>query len=368
MKISTLNYFIVDAFKSIKRNRTISFAAMITVLITFFVFGTFTLLALNFNKSIEDVASKIQIQVYLREDIKLVDQKEIELKLLESPQVSEVKYESKDEAFLNLKENLGSNEGLLEGYDLNNNPLPSSFIVNLKDPSYAEEVAKLVDQKEIELKLMEQEQVSEVTYESKDEAFLNLKENLGSNEGLLEGYDLNNNPLPSSFIVNLKDPAAAEDVIKSVENMTGVEGIGNQQDVIDTISKFVDVVQIVGIGLFVVFVGVSVFLIMNTIKLTVYSRRREVGIMKFVGATDWFIRWPFVIEGIVIGAIGSLLSSILLYFAYNGIFRWIVSSMFIVNLVQPQFVLTTLLACFVGGGVVVGAIGSIFALRKFLIV
>ena len=193
---------------------------------------------------------------------------------------------------------------------------------------------------------MEQEQVSEVTYESKDEAFLNLKENLGSNEGLLEGYDLNNNPLPSSFIVNLKDPAAAEDVIKSVENMTGV----------------------VGIGLFVVFVGVSVFLIMNTIKLTVYSRRREVGIMKFVGATDWFIRWPFVIEGIVIGAIGSLLSSILLYFAYNGIFRWIVSSMFIVNLVQPQFVLTTLLACFVGGGVVVGAIGSIFALRKFLIV
>ena len=281
MKISTLNYFIVDAFKSIKRNRTISFAAMITVLITFFVFGTFTLLALNFNKSIEDVASKIQIQVYLREDIKLVDQKEIELKLLESPQVSEVKYESKDEAFLNLKENLGSNEGLLEGYDLNNNPLPSSFIVNLKDPSYAEEVAKLV------------------------------------------------------------------------EGMTGVEGIGNQQEVIDTISKFVDVVQIVGIGLFIVFIGVSVFLIMNTIKLTVYSRRREVGIMKFVGATDWFIRWPFVIEGIVIGAIGAFLSSIVLYFAYNAVFKWIVSSMFIVNLVQPQFVLTTLLACFVGGGILI---------------
>lgn len=296
MKISTLNYFIVDAFKSIKRNRTISIAAMITVLITFFVFGTFTLLALNFNKSIEDVASKIQIQVYLKDDI------------------------------------------------------------------------KLVDQKEIELKLMEQEQVSEVTYESKDEAFLNLKENLGSNEGLLEGYDLNNNPLPSSFIVNLKDPAAAEDVIKSVENMTGVEGIGNQQDVIDTISKFVDVVQIVGIGLFVVFVGVSVFLIMNTIKLTVYSRRREVGIMKFVGATDWFIRWPFVIEGIIIGSIGAGLSSVLLYFAYNGVFNWILSSMFLINLVTPAFVLTTMLGGFILGGVIVGAIGSIAALRKFLIV
>ena len=296
MKISSLNYFIVDAFKSIKRNRTISFAAMITVLITFFIFGTFTLLALNFNKSIEDVASKIQIQVYLNDDIKLVDQREIEIKLAEQPQVSEV------------------------------------------------------------------------TYESKDEAFLNLQENLGDNKGLMEGYDLNNNPLPSSFIVKLKDPSAATEVTKAVEGMTGVESIGNQQEVIDTISKFVNIIQIVGIGLFIVFIGVSVFLIMNTIKLTVYSRRREVGIMKFVGATDWFIRWPFVIEGIVIGAIGSVASTILLYFTYSGVFNWIVNSMFIVNLVAPQFVLTTLLGLFLIGGVIVGAIGSIFALRKFLIV
>ncbi|EKY27762.1 permease-like cell division protein FtsX [Clostridium celatum] len=296
MKISSLNYVIVDAFKSIKRNRTISFAAMITVLITFFIFGTFTLLALNFNKSIEDVASKIQIQVYLNDDIKLVDQREIEIKLAEQPQVSEV------------------------------------------------------------------------TYESKDEAFLNLQENLGDNKGLMEGYDLNNNPLPSSFIVKLKDPSAATEVTKAVEGMTGVESIGNQQEVIDTISKFVNIIQIVGIGLFIVFIGVSVFLIMNTIKLTVYSRRREVGIMKFVGATDWFIRWPFVIEGIVIGAIGSVASTILLYFTYSGVFNWIVNSMFIVNLVAPQFVLTTLLGLFLIGGVIVGAIGSIFALRKFLVV
>ena len=210
MKISTLNYFIVDALKSIKRNRTISIAAMITVLITFFVFGTFTLLALNFNKSIEDVASKIQIQVYLKDDIKLVDQKEIELKLMEEPQVSEVTYESKDEAFLNLKENLGSNEGLLEGYDLTNNPLPSSFIVNLKDPSYAEEVAK------------------------------------------------------------------------SVESMTGVEGIGNQQDVINTISKFVDIVQIVGIGLFIVFVGVCAW-IGDVIAGSFGDEKGEILLRKFKG-------------------------------------------------------------------------------------
>lgn len=296
MKISTLNYFIVDALKSIKRNRTISVAAMITVLITFFVFGTFTLLALNFNKSIEDVASKIQIQVYLNEDI------------------------------------------------------------------------KLVDQKEIELKLMENEQVSEVTYESKDEAFLNLKENLGSNAGLLEGYDLTNNPLPSSFIVNLKDPSYADEVTKSVESMTGVEGIGNQQDVINTISKFVNVVQIVGIGLFAVFIGVSVFLIMNTIKLTVYSRRREVGIMKFVGATDWFIRWPFIIEGMVIGLLGAIFSVIGVYFIYRFGVGIIANNILMVSLINPTYVLTMLSWQFALGGIAVGGVASYIALRKFLVV
>ena len=296
MKINTVNYFIVDALKSIKRNRTISIAAMLTVLITFFIFGTFTLLALNFNKSIEDIASQVEIRVYLNDDIKMVDQREIEVKLNEQSGVKAVTYESKDEAFLNLQDNLAENKGILEGYDLTNNPLPSSFIVTLDDPSYADVVSK------------------------------------------------------------------------AVEKMSGVESIRNQKEQIEKISSFVNVVQIVGIGLFIIFIGVSVFLIMNTIKLTVYSRRREVGIMKFVGATDWFIRWPFVIEGIIIGSVGAGLSSVLLYFAYNGVFKWIVSSMFLINLVTPAFVLTTMLGGFILGGVVVGAIGSIAALRKFLIV
>ncbi|CUP02748.1 MULTISPECIES: permease-like cell division protein FtsX [Clostridium] len=296
MKINTINYFIVDALKSIKRNRTISFAAMLTVLITFFIFGTFTLLALNFNKSIEDIASQVEIRVYLNDDIKMVDQREIEVKLNEQTGVKNVTYESKDEAFLNLQESLAENKGILEGYDLTNNPLPSSFIVTLEDPSYADAVSN------------------------------------------------------------------------AVEKMSGVESIRNQKEQIEKISSFVKVVQVVGIGLFVIFIGVSVFLIMNTIKLTVYSRRREVGIMKFVGATDWFIRWPFVIEGIIIGSIGAGLSSVLLYFAYNGVFNWILSSMFLINLVTPAFVLTTMLGGFILGGVIVGAIGSIAALRKFLIV
>ena len=296
MKINTINYFIVDALKSIKRNITVSFAAMLTVLVTFFVLGTFTLVGLNFNKTIEDVADKIEIKVYLQDDI------------------------------------------------------------------------KLVNQREVEIKLSEQDGVKAVTYESKDEAFTKLKKDLEGNSGMLEGYSLENNPLASSYIVTLEDASYAGDVSKAVEDMTGVESITNQQELIEKISNVVDFVQILGIVLFFVFIGVSIFLIMNTIKLAVYSRRREVGIMKFVGATDWFIRWPFVIEGIIIGAIGSLLATAVIYFIYRGVFGFIASNLLIANLVPVSFVLTTLLGGFLLGGIVVGAIGSIAALRKFLVV
>ena len=296
MKINTINYFIVDALKSIKRNITVSFAAMLTVLVTFFVLGTFTLVGLNFNKTIEDVADKIEIKVYLQDDI------------------------------------------------------------------------KLVNQWEVEIKLAEQEGVKAVTYESKDEAFTKLKKDLEGNSGMLEGYSLENNPLASSYIVTLEDASYAGDVSKAVEDMTGVESITNQQELIEKISNVVDFVQILGIVLFFVFIGVSIFLIMNTIKLAVYSRRREVGIMKFVGATDWFIRWPFVIEGMIIGAVGSLLATAILYFIYRGVFGFIASNLLIANLVPVSFVLTTLLGGFLLGGIVVGAIGSIAALRKFLVV
>ena len=296
MKINTINYFIVDALKSIKRNITVSFAAMLTVLVTFFVLGTFTLVGLNFNKTIEDVADKIEIKVYLQDDI------------------------------------------------------------------------KLVNQREVEIKLAEQEGVKAVTYESKDEAFTKLKKDLEGNSGMLEGYSLENNPLASSYIVTLEDASYAGDVSKAVEDMTGVESITNQQELIEKISRVVDFVQILGVVLFFVFIGVSIFLIMNTIKLAVYSRRREVGIMKFVGATDWFIRWPFVIEGMIIGAVGSLFATVILYFIYRGVFGFIASNLLIANLVPVSFILTTLLGGFLLGGIVVGAIGSIAALRKFLVV
>lgn len=293
MKINTVNYLIADAFKSLKRNRTISIASIITVLITFVVLGIFLLVAQNASGMIAGVQDKIEIEVFLKDDI------------------------------------------------------------------------KLIEEREIEVKLRDQQGVSDVTYKSKEEAYKDVEE---SNPKLLKGYTLDKNPFPASYIVKLEDASEVSSIINEIQDLPGVEDVSNQQDTIETIQAMVKGVKWVGAALFAILIGVSIFLIMNTTKLTVYARRREVGIMKFVGATDWFIRWPFVIEGMVIGAFGSVLSVIVLYFIYNFSYNYITSNLALMmfSLVSPAQILSGLLIPFLFGGMFVGGIASFLALRKFL--
>lgn len=296
MKINTITHFIKDAFTSLKRNKTISIASVITVLITFFVLGIFMLVANNINKGINNVQNKVELKIFLKDDIKLIDQREIEIKLREIDGVKDVVYQSKEEEYKNFQATTNENEGLLKGYTLQNNPFSASLTVKLEAPEYASTVSE------------------------------------------------------------------------GIKDFEGIETVGDQQELVDKIIGIVNGVKLVGFGLFVILVGVSVFLIMNTTKLTVYSRRREVGIMKFVGATDWFIRWPFVIEGMVIGLIGSILSCAALFCAYNLLFRWAAQQLVFISLVPVNYVLTTLSWQFMLGGIIVGGVASIIALRKFLVV
>jgi cell division transport system permease protein len=121
-----------------------------------------------------------------------------------------------------------------------------------------------------------------------------------------------------------------------------------------------------GIVIFVILIGVSLFLIGNTIKLTVYARRREIGIMKYIGATDWFIRWPFIMEGVVIGIFGSVVASLLLYYGYKFIYMKMATNFLMIQLINPSYILNTVLIQFILGGIFIGVIGSITAIRKFL--
>lgn len=294
MKINTFKNFIMDALKSLRRNKTISIASSLTVAATLCIFGIFMLVGLTVNKQVENIESKVEIVVFL-------------------------------------------NEGITYG-----------------------------DQRNVENKLSEIEGVSGIRFEGKGQALNKLKDQLGENKDLLDGYSENKNPMPTSFIVKIDGPEVAKEVENQTKDLKGVEQVRNQEDLINQISKISSSIKWTGVIVFMVLTSVSLFLIANTIKLTVFSRRREIGIMKFVGATDWFIRWPFIIEGVILGVLGALISNLILYFGYNVFYTKLTESLITSQLVSPSYIVTYMLLEFIVAGIFVGALGSTLSLRKFL--
>lgn len=222
---------------------------------------------------------------------------------------------------------------------------------------------------EIKAQASSKKGVKDVQYVDKDTAWTDFSKQFDNYQDILKGYEGEKNPLSDSYIVKLEGAEYADKIETEVKELPGVDSIRNDKDTLKKIESFAATVKWIGIIIFVVLAAVSIFLIMNTIKLTVYSRRKEVGIMKFVGATDWFIRWPFMIEGIIIGIIGSILSNISLFFIYKAVSTSITSAMFMsATLVPAGVVLYGLIWPFILAGTVLGAVASFIALRRFLIV
>lgn len=227
---------------------------------------------------------------------------------------------------------------------------------------------KLDEQKAIENKLKNTPSVTGVEYESKAKALENLKSRFGKQyESALEGLE-KENPLPASYIVKVEKPELISQVVKDITGMAGIETIKDAKEVVDKIITFSNAIRWIGIIIFVILIGVSLFLIGNTIKLTVYSRRKEINIMKYIGATDWFIRWPFILEGMFIGILGAIVADLLLYYGYKFVFIKMSAQIMMIPLINPAYVYSVILGEFILGGIFIGIVGSIMAIRKFLVV
>jgi cell division transport system permease protein len=209
--------------------------------------------------------------------------------------------------------------------------------------------------------------IKTIDIEDKAEALEKFNRQLSENgSSLLSNYDSSNNPLPDSYVVQLENPEVSQQVISSIENMPGIESIGNDKDFTDKIITISRNVQWIGTILFILMMSTSILLISNTIKLSIYSREKEIGIMKSIGATDWFIRWPFIIEGAIIGLTGAISANFLLYYLYKIVFVKINENLLLANLLSPSYVTQTLQWQFILVGVLIGSLGSLWSLFKFL--
>jgi len=212
------------------------------------------------------------------------------------------------------------------------------------------------------------EGVVSIMFQSKDQALNSFKDDWGDEAYLLDGLE-DKNPLPNSYIIQVEDIEYAENVVNSIKTLDGVEEVKYDKDVIDKLLVFADYIRLGGIIVIAILVFVSVFIISNTIKLTVASRRREINIMKYVGATNNYIRGPFIIEGVLFGLIGAIISIVIVYYGYEYFFGLVnekLYTLFAIFLVAPTIIFKDIAIIFSAIGVGIGALGSLLSLKRFL--
>jgi len=214
--------------------------------------------------------------------------------------------------------------------------------------------------------------VTYVNFISRHDALASWKKELGDQGRLLEGYTRENNPLPDYFIIRADKPEYVDMIARNAQILESVEKVNYSKPVVEFIERIANILRVAGITLVVMLLFISVLIISNTIRVTVFSRKKEIGIMKYIGATDWFIRWPFVVEGLMLGLSGSILSSALIVGIYYAVYYYshgmLLSgfNMDFLNLLGISDVVYPLLMVFLPLGAGIGIIASIWSLRKHL--
>lgn len=225
------------------------------------------------------------------------------------------------------------------------------------------------EEKDLEAKIRGIEYVNNVTYKSKEEALNQMKSVFKKTPGLVKSYE-EDNPFPASYVVTLTNLEKSKDVREEINKFENVLEIQTSDDTISALIKIANGVKTISGVILVILIFVSIFIISNTIKLTVHARRKEISIMKYVGATDGFIRWPFIIEGILIGMMAALISVGLLAIVYTLLSNSMQNSTVIqrmgVNLLSFNQMINLLAIVYVIMGTGIGALGSSISMRKYL--
>lgn len=203
--------------------------------------------------------------------------------------------------------------------------------------------------------------VRKVTYVSKEQAAREM-ERAFDVSNLFSGFE--DNPLPDALVVELARGANVDRLVDRINALPGVAEIV-YRDFIRTILVALQILWVVGIIIILVVSLGVLYIVVNTVRLTVFARRREIEIMKLVGATNWFVRWPFVLEGTILGLLGASLASIILSKAYYFLYQS-VSQLPVIPLVPEPRINNLLLLLLFPAGVFFGVAGSVLSVKKFL--
>jgi len=232
---------------------------------------------------------------------------------------------------------------------------------------YIDENADEQTRENLHNKLVAHPELDEVRFVSKDEAMERLKRQMGDRAYLLDGYtEEDANPLRDSYELRTKVPENISLVAEEIGNYPGVGYIDYGEGIVEPLFQFTGVIRYIGLAFMVGLALTAIFLISHTIRMTVYIRRREIQIMKYVGATNWFIRWPFIFEGLILGLVGAVIPVLVVQFSYQAAVEWVQENIYFVTLLPPQQIGTEIARILMPLGVVLGILGSTLSVRRFL--
>lgn len=206
--------------------------------------------------------------------------------------------------------------------------------------------------------------VDSVTLVTKEQGLKEMQKSFGDRGELLD--NLEKNPLNDTYRIKAKEATLVPALAQSFEKLPGVEKVRYGKGLLEKLLTITHYVRVSSLGVMVVLGIAAVFIIATTIRMSVFSRRREISIMKYLGATNWFVRAPFLIEGLVLGLVGSLLAVTVVNFGYLALINQMKVSIPFISLVSGGQALDMLLAVLLGIGVFIGVFGSTISIHRFL--
>ncbi len=206
--------------------------------------------------------------------------------------------------------------------------------------------------------------VASVTFVSKEDGLASMTSSFGDDKRVLAALD--ENPLPDAYTIKALHPEDVATLTKTVAKLERIVSVRYGQDSVDNLFALLKWVRALGLGIMALLCVSAVVLIAMNIRMTVIARREEIMVMKYVGASNAFVRWPFLLEGIIIGLLGSLIALGCLYFAYGNLIGYMMKSLLFLTYVNINKVIVQVACGMLCLGVGLGALGSTVSLRRFL--
>lgn len=353
MKMGSVKYLVGEGVKNTWVNRLMSLASVGVLVACMVIIGLAILISENVNKAVGNLEQQNVVMAYMKDySWALYGDKDVSSDTSSNSSSAAASSDSATSSATSGTESTSGDEKADE-----NGVKQSDYVVHSEEEAKAlcDEIAKL-------------DNVASVTYVSPEEGLESVK------KSMLEGQESyfsfldekNGNPMSGAAKIQMKDMSRFDETVEQIKKFDGISDIQSQSDLAEKITAIKKGIGIAGFWIIAILMVIALVIVSNTIRVTMYNRKLEISIMKAVGATDSFVRIPFVVEGMLIGVVSALIAEGLLYFCYRVATETIIGTLGTSDIVHYSDVAGWLLLVFIGIGIFAGVLGSVIMISKYL--